>query len=82
MHSPGHLRDAFAEWARTPAASLDDVVGEDMFYGGEPQPIRWVMDQLWDCNDIMPGDLCSWLFLPRGSTYAQAIQSMNMPAAG
>jgi hypothetical protein len=78
MHAPGHLREAFLEWADTPVSfvSLDDEVGEDIFYDGEPRPIRWVMEQLWNCSDIMPGDTCVSLAMERGSSYAQAVQSL------
>src|SRR5438094_2700836 len=75
-HAPGHLRDAFEESApgNYPIAGpreldLEQLVGEDVFYDG-PRTLRWLIGQL-NCTDTMPCDLCEWLGLDQGSSYAQ-----------
>ena len=76
-HAPGHLRDAFAEWAEDGwnASEVDlDWSGNHIFHDGKPRSIRWLMGQLWHCSDIMPWGLCEQLDMPRGSTYASAVQ--------
>ena len=35
-------------------------------------PDRALAGKLWSCTDIMPGGYCELLFIPTGSTYAQA----------
>jgi hypothetical protein len=73
MHVPGHLREAFCEWAETPGEPPADVEID-----GEERPLRWIVGQLWNCSDIMPRSVCDSLFMPPGSTYAGAVQSIRV----
>ncbi len=63
-HAPGHLRDAFVESLYTddPNIEVDDT----------QRSVEWLCGQLWNCSDIMPGEDCDSIELPRGSTYAKA----------
>ncbi|MGP4007429.1 hypothetical protein [Streptomyces sp. 4N124] len=60
-HAPGHTRDAFCEAVEQEGRSLHR---ED-----------WTV--LWNCTDILPGMDCEDLDIPRGSTYAQAVRSLD-----
>jgi hypothetical protein len=90
-HAPGHLRDAFSECFESPHSELwysalanDDVLS---FYSHELQEIwnhmsveergRWLVGQLWNCSDVMPGSLCDDLDLRQGSTYAVAARKLR-----
>ncbi len=33
--------------------------------------------RLWNCTDILPGEYCDALEIPRGSTYAQAARYLR-----
>ncbi len=61
-HAPGNLREPLLDYL------LD---GE-----GEPNQVRWLIGQLWNCTDIVPGDCCTELDIGQGSTYAQAVRKM------
>ena len=39
--------------------------------------LRWLLGQLWNCSDILPGDKCDDLGLPSGSSYAQAARTLR-----
>lgn len=38
---------------------------------------RWLLGQLWNCSDIMPGSLCDDLELRHGRTYAVAARELK-----
>ncbi len=69
MHVGGHLRTAFEDWV------LDGMEGKPEI-DEEPVEIKWLLGQLWDCSDIMPGMLCDNLEMHHGSTYAAAAQRL------
>ena len=90
-HAPGHLRDAFIECIESPDpglwySALADT-GVLSFYSPEMQKKwtamtveqrgRWLVGQLWNCSDVMPGSLCDDLDLDRGSTYAVAARNLR-----
>jgi len=66
-HAPGHLREALAQWVEQwsdsgkeywpPYPSIAATVGWDQVN----KPIEWLLGQLWNCNDIVSGDLLSQL---------------------
>ncbi len=66
-HAPGYLRDAFCGWDRNQPDGPLVVHTED----GRSCPLRWLVGQLWNSTDVMPGEVCDDLDLPPGSTYAQ-----------
>jgi hypothetical protein len=54
---------------------------EHFFYDGSPRSARWLLGQLWRCSDVS-GALCDELDLPRGSTYAAAVQGFAASLSG
>jgi len=80
-HAPGHLRNAFCDWWEYPCGlddrrqcpcDLDELVSIGDY--GDRRPVRWLVGRLWNCTDIMPGDICNDLDLAPGSTYAQGVR--------
>jgi hypothetical protein len=41
------------------------------------QRARWLLGQLWNCTDILGGDLCETLDLHRGSTFLAAVRKIR-----
>jgi hypothetical protein len=72
-HAPGHLREAFIDWVDADDDSKDSVV---VGYAELVKPVRWLLGQLWNCTDTMPGMLCEHLEIPQGSTYARAVRRL------
>jgi hypothetical protein len=56
-HAPQELRDAFAERVKTSRDRRNDV------------KLHALAEQLTDCSDVMPPELCTLLDLPMPSTY-------------
>lgn len=71
-HAPGHLRDALLEWLDAEEESETVVVG----YEERTMPLSWLLGQLWNCTDGLPGPYCHELGLPSGSSYAQGVRSL------
>jgi len=71
-HAPGFLRDAFQEWVEEGDQEIKTVIIDD-----EEKPLNWLLGQLWNCTDILPGCDCMLLDIPSGSTYAQAVRSIR-----
>lgn len=66
-HAPGHLREALLDWIERvyesggniisslqSDTSFNSVGGNEIFYEG-PKPLKWLIGQLWNCSDIIPG---------------------------
>ena len=68
-HAPSHLREAFQDWIEdcSGTVTVDDA----------SRPKDWLLGQLWNCTDILPGDACWILGLRPGSTYAQAVRALK-----
>lgn len=75
-HAPGHLREAFGEWADDTSQAVI-AVG----YDETEVPVSWLFGVLWNCSDIMPADLCGVLDMRLGSTYAMAVRKEKVTAA-
>ena len=75
-HAPGHLRDALQDYFEGGRKLID--LAETLRIGDEEKtrPLRWLIGQLWNCTDTMPGALCGDLDLPQGSTYAQGVRDL------
>ena len=73
-HAGGHLLAAFENYVDS--HSFEEKPGWDQMVeiDEEKRPIRWLIGQLWNCMDIMPGSLCENLGLSEGSTYAQGVR--------
>lgn len=63
-HAPGHIRDQFSEL-------IEDGAPYD------PATVRALTGRLWNCTDILPAQLCTYLDLPTGSTYARASRRLR-----
>ena len=90
-NAPGHIRAALVEcfdyevepWFE----ALNDEENEVVFFSQSMQerwnkmsPRQrglWVIGQLWNCTDILPGVMCWELDLPPGSTYAVAVRKLR-----
>jgi hypothetical protein len=66
MHKSGNLRGLFREYLESEP--------EPDYKTANGQPLSWLLDQLEDCTDVLPGMYCSELNLPRGSTYSDAVE--------
>jgi hypothetical protein len=73
-HAPGYLRQAFLDWM-----SFGCVLEELVAVGDDdtPRDISWLIGQLWNCADALPGWACRELDLPAGSSYAQAVRLLH-----
>ena len=82
-HAPGHLRDAFLEWTERYIGGENPPtvqVGDDE----TPRPIGWLLGQLWNCTDVMPGtdwhELADCLKIEEpygGASYARAVRLLK-----
>lgn len=87
-HAPGYLREALQEWldavdwsARAEARgdvqeAAEGDPGTTVEIDGEPKPIRWLLGQLWQCTDALPGDYARMLDLKGTWTYAAAARKI------
>ena len=81
-HAPGHLREAFEDYLELenpfnqPYSLTKKVVVAD--WGKEKKvSLNWLLGQLWNCTDTLPGDCCSILDIPPGSSFAQAVRDLK-----
>ena len=65
-HAPQDVRDAFCGMVEE--TFKHDRVKVDV--GGDLRTVKWVLGQLWNCTDIMPGYCCDMLDLRGKCTYA------------
>ena len=80
-HAPGHIRGAFLDWIERGADDASVCIDDDP--DGE-HPVRWILGQLWNCTDVMPGvefrELASVLegegIELRRSSYAAAVRAV------
>jgi hypothetical protein len=73
MHAPTHLREALQEYLDSDTPAKEFRVEHD----GEDKSLEWLLGQLWNCTDVLPGGHCDQLDIPKGSTYAQAVRRMK-----
>ena len=76
-HAPGHLRDAFLGHLDEIGYRFPDPDAEiEVEVGYEPRrvPLRWLLGQLWNCTDTLPGEYRDLLQLPGRGTYAAAVR--------
>jgi hypothetical protein len=90
-HAPGYLRDALTEALDSfdqPWWSNVDLVffNADQRQRWEAMPTtersRWLIGQLWNCTDIVPGHLCAGWGLPSGTTYASLVRALRQSLIG
>jgi hypothetical protein len=74
-HAPVGLRSAFHE-------HLDLGCDVKLYrpvkvgYWGQPECLRWLIGQLWNCTDILPDKYCTQVGVRAGSTYAVAVRKL------
>lgn len=68
-HAPSHLREQFQEWL--------DSYEPDRLCDIDIQPVSALLDALAECGDTLPADYCDQLEIPKGSTYAQAVEDVR-----
>ncbi len=39
--------------------------------------VRWLIGQLWNCSDTVPGEICEVVEIPRGSSYANLVRKLK-----
>ena len=73
MHQSTHLREALQQYLDSDGPAQEFRVEHD----GEEKDIEWLLGQLWNCTDVLPGGYCDQLDILRGSTYAQAVRRIK-----
>jgi len=75
-HTPGHLREAFIDFVE------EGEINTDSFDDPSQAELSYVTGQLWNCTDVMPGDVCDYLDLPHGSTFARGARELRAQHEG
>jgi len=75
-HAPGHLREAFLDYILSDSQNATVVIDE------QERPLKWLLGQFWNCSDILPGDVCDEIDLPRGSSYSIAARRLAQDYRG
>ena len=72
MHMPGNIRADFVDLVEEyRLAHLPDTrLARD-------KRLALLLDSLAECSDVMPGDICDALVVPRGSSYADAVRELS-----
>jgi hypothetical protein len=88
-HAPEYLTDALVEaLERTFGITSSWWDGLEIDFNDEAKPAwwpeitnreraRWLMGQLWNCNDLVPWDICSRLDFPPGTSFAQMVRMLK-----
>jgi hypothetical protein len=76
-HAPSYLREALQDAVGGDGRLADSVVIDDVGIDEEERPLEWLIGQLWNCTDSPPATECRALDIPPGSTYAQAVRTVQ-----
>jgi len=68
-HAPSHLREQFQEWL--------DSYQPDQIQDIDIRPVAPLLDALENCGDVLPADYCDQLEIPKGSSYAEAVEEVR-----
>lgn len=68
-HAPSRLREQFQEWL--------DSYEPDWLREIDIRPVSALLDALAECGDTLPADYCDQLEIPKGSTYAEAVEDVR-----
>jgi len=68
-HAPSHLREEFQEWLD----SYEPNRLKELDIG----PVASLLDALANCGDVLPAGYCDQLEIPKGSTYAEAVEEVR-----
>jgi hypothetical protein len=67
--TPSHLREQFQQWL--------DTYEPDRIQEIDIRPVASLLKALEDCGDVLPADYCDQLEIPKGSTYAEAVEDVR-----
>ena len=56
-HAAGHLREAFCDFVDEWYAAKEGEVVDTVNVDDKPRPVKWLLGQLWNCSDVLPGDV-------------------------
>lgn len=87
--APGYLRDALVEaieetwqgdrswWEVVDIVFVDSA--KQIWWEQTPASERgeWLLGQLWNCTNIVPGDVWTAVGLPRGKTFARLVRILK-----
>ncbi len=78
-HAGGHLRRMMDGLIQTGEVDVDELYNPS---DALPDPVRWLTGQLWNCMDIMPGDVRNDTGDPPDQlwTYGQAARAIRQGA--
>jgi hypothetical protein len=68
-NAASHLREPFQAWLGS--------YEPDRLHEIDIRPVASLLDALADCTDVLPADYCDQLDIPKGSTYAQAVEVLR-----
>lgn len=72
--APPHLAQAFLQYLH--ALLYEDTYPTTIELDDERRPIKWLLNQLRYCRDIVPEDTCFKLRMPQGATYGQVARKL------
>jgi hypothetical protein len=70
-HAPGFLREAFCDYVDEWYTTDWETIIETVEVQGEPRPVKWLLGQLWNCTDCLPGGLVSQINEALESTHQE-----------
>jgi hypothetical protein len=73
-HASSHLRDELIEALEAP---LGDTCPWWSRFAAGKQHAYWIIGQLWNCTDTVPGSICHECDIPVGSTYASLVRKLR-----
>ena len=68
-HASNQLREEFLEWL--------DSYEPDQIKELDILPVESLLNALENCNNVLPAGYCDQLEIPKGSTYAEAIENVR-----
>lgn len=74
-HAPHDLREALHEFINHYWLS-GNPLPPIVYVSGVPKSLTWLLGQLWNCTDLLPGRYAEALQLGAGVTYACAVRKI------
>jgi len=68
-HAPSRLRETLQEWL--------DSYEPDRLSKMEVEPVADLLNALENCGDVLPAPTCDQLEIPKGSSYAEAVENLR-----
>lgn len=84
-HAPGHLRNALIaalesseHWCDYLSLSFFDLAQQERWNrSSSVARANWVLGQLWNCDDYVPGSICRKTRFRRASTFARLARRLK-----